>query len=248
LLALVATTASAAPPLYTLVSDALDADAPAATLPAGPVELALADLAREQPKAKLLEPLRRGERNGQRYALAAWQGVAGAKDWDAILVVATAGGARTLEISSSHKDRAAALEALIAYGTTGTAPAAVPPPAAAIVAPLPLPTAWDPRFVVFYAPNPAYRPGEAAAESALTDAHIQYTLRLQAEGKAQAAGPFSSGGVSGGAGPAAPIGMTLLRVRDLAAATSIAQADPAVVAGRLLVTVREWNVPAGRLQ
>jgi uncharacterized protein YciI len=240
--------ALAGPPLFTLVSDALDADAPAATLPAGPVELALTGLAREQPQAAVLEPLRTGERNGQRYALAAWRSAPAAKEWDALLVVATAQGARALEISSTHKDRAAALEALIAYGTSGSAPAAAARPAAAAAsaAPLPLPAAWDPRFVVFLSRNPAYRPGDAAAEKALTDAHIQYTLRLQAEGKALAAGPFAAPAAE--VAGSVPIGMTLLRVRDLAAAEGIATADPAVVAGRLLATVREWNVPAGRLQ
>ena len=159
--------ASAAPPRYTVVSDALDANAPVATLPAGPVAQALADLAREQPQARVLVPLTAGERNGQRYALAAWQSDAGRKDWDALLVVATAGGARSIEISSAHKDRRAALEALIAFGTTGTAPVMVPkaaaPQVAGAVALLPLPTAWDQRFVVLYAANPAYRPGDAAA-------------------------------------------------------------------------------------
>ncbi len=251
LFSVAATSALAAPPLYTLVSDALDANAPAATLPTGPVVQALADLAREQPQARILVPLRSGERNAQRYALAAWQSAAGAKDWDAVLVVATADGARTLEIGSTHKDHAAALEALIAYGTTGAAPVAVPKPAAPLVAVggttlLPQPTAWDQRFVVFLARNPSYRPGDAAAEAALTDQHIQHTLKLQHEGTAVAAGPFGAA-APGVAASDAPIGMTLLRVRDLAAAERIAAADPAVAAGRLIATVREWTVPAGRL-
>lgn len=252
---LVTAGALAAPPLYTLLSDALDADAPLATLPAGPVELALADLAREQPQAKILVPLRTGESNGQRYALAAWQGVASAKDWDALLVVATPAGARTLEASSTHKDRAAVLDALVAFGTTGAAPVPAVRPVAPVVAAaaLPLPSAWDPRFVVLYAPDPSYRPGDAAAEAALSDAHIQYALRLQQDGKALAAGPFvaraAAAAPQGGAETARPaVGMTLLRVRDLAAAEAIAAADPAVVAGRLIVTVREWSVPTGRLQ
>jgi uncharacterized protein YciI len=244
---LLAFAVQAAPPLYTLVADTLDANAPVATLPAGPVEQALAELAREQPQARVLVPLRVGERAGQRYALAAWQSGAGV-EWDALLVVATAAGARTVEVSSTHKDRAAALEALIAHGTSGAPPLpASKPPAAPLLAVgatlLPLPTAWDQRFVVLLTRNPAYQPGAAAAEAALTDAHIQYTLRLQQDGTATVAGPFDA---VPAAGPA-PIGMTLLRVRDLAAAERIAAEDPAVVAGRLIATVREWTVPAGKL-
>lgn len=237
---------AAAAPHYTVLSDALDADAPVATLPAGPVTQALADLAREQPKAKVLVPLQAGEREGLRYALAAWQSTAGSMEWDALLVVATAAGARTVEVSSTHPDRAAVLEALIAFGTGGTAlpvaakaPSAPTPAAGAAL--LPLPAAWDQRFVVLLSRNPDYRPGDAAAEAALTDAHIQYTLRLQQAGTAQVAGPFDA------AAAGSPIGMTLLRVRDRAAAERIAAQDPAVVAGRLLVSVREWTVPAGKL-
>ena len=245
---LLALAAQAAPPHYTLVSDVLDANAPAAILPAGPVELALAELAREQPQARVLVPLRRGERAGQAYALAAWQSGAGA-DWDALLVVATAAGARLVEVSSTHKDRSAALEALIAYGTSAAPPAPLPqPPATPLLAVgatlLPLPNAWDQRFVVLLSRNPAYQPGAVAAETALTDAHIQYTLRLQQDGTATVAGPFSAAPATG----PAPIGMILLRVRDLAAAERIAAQDPAVVAGRLIATVHEWSVPAGKLR
>lgn len=240
--------APAAPPLYTIVSDALDANAPAAALPAGPVEQALAELEREQPAARVVVSLRVGEANGLRYALAAWQSSPRAVEWDSILVVTTAAGARTLEISSSSKDRDAALAALVDHGTRtapvvpAVAPRAVAPAMAAMPAPVPMPNAWDQRFVVLYARDPAYRPGDAAAETALTEQHIQYTLRLQQDGTALAAGRFE-----GGAEDDAPIGMTLLRVRDLAAAERIAAADPAVVAGRLTASVREWTVPAGKL-
>jgi hypothetical protein len=240
--------AAGAPPLFAVLADSLDADAPAASLPASPVVQALADLAREQPKARVLVPLQTGERQGQRYALAAWQSTTGASEWDALLVVATAAGARTVEVSSTHPDRAAALEALIAFGTSGGAqPAVAGKAVAATLATgatlLPLPSQWDQRFVVLLSRNPVYRPGDAAAEAALTEAHIQYTLKLQQAGTALAAGPFDAAAT----GPGAPIGMTLLRVRDLAAAERIAAQDPAVVAGRLVATVREWTVPAGKL-
>jgi uncharacterized protein YciI len=245
-----ATGALAAAPAFSVLSDALDANAPAATLPAGPVEAALAELAREEPQAKLLVPLRQGERNGQRFALAAWQSTPGAKDWDAMLVVATAVGARQIEITSTSKDREGVLEALVARGSSGEAPATqsrTPPSPALVASPvpmlLPMPTAWDQRFVLLYTRNPAYQPGDAARETALADGHIQYTLKLQQDGVALAAGPFE-----GEAEADAPIGMALLRVRDLAAAEHIAAQDPAVVAGRLRVTVRAWKMPAGRLQ
>ena len=39
------------------------------------------------------------------------------------------------------------------------------------------------------------------------------------------------------------VGLTLLRVKDLATAQRLAAEDPAVRAGRLKATVREWRVP-----
>lgn len=254
-----AASAYADPAPFTVLSDTLDANAPAAELPAGPVDAALAELAREQPQAKVLVPRRLGEQGGQRYALAAWRSALGAKDWDAILVVATPEGARIVEVTSTAKDYEGVLTALVGYGTSATPPATTAGRGAPVVKrsdlpssqaasaqgaldPLPMPTSWDQRFVVIYSRDPAYHPGDAAAEAALTDAHVQYTLRLQQDGTALAAGPFEDE-----AAPEAPIGMTLLRVRDLAAAERIARADPAVVAGRLRVTVRPWKVPAGQL-
>ena len=76
----------------------------------------------------------------------------------------------------------------------------------------------------------------------VVDAHLQYELRLQRDGIAVAGGPFAEGDAH-----ADLVGMTVLRVKDLATAQSIAMDDPAVIAGRMSVTVREWRLPAGRL-
>ena len=99
------------------------------------------------------------------------------------------------------------------------------------------------RFVVLFAPNPEYQtPADPAVAQAVVDAHLQYQLRLQRDGIAVAGGPFAEGDAH-----ADLVGMTVLRVKDLATAQSIAMDDPAVIAGRMSVTVREWRLPAGRL-
>jgi uncharacterized protein YciI len=114
-------------------------------------------------------------------------------------------------------------------------------PAAAGDGDLPLPDAWSTHYAWFLLANPAYCPGSKEAEAAITAAHIQYQLRLQAEGCAIAAGGL-------GPGPDGSIvGLTLLRASSLEEARAMAEADPAVRAGRLRAHVRAWWVPAERL-
>ncbi len=106
---------------------------------------------------------------------------------------------------------------------------------------IPLPEEWSTFFVCFLVANPEYSPGPPEEERSITAGHIQYQLRIQESGRA-----VVSGGL--GEGPNASIvGLTILRAETLAEAQEIADADPAVRAGRLLAQVREWWVPADRL-
>lgn len=237
--------AGAAPALFAVLTDELDPGAPAAALPAGPVDQALADLRREAPQAVVLVPRRDDSRGGVRFAYAAWRVQPDAPQWDSIVVVALPEGARVIEATSTSRDVKAALTALVTHALGSAAPA--PPPAAAVAtadAPLPLPDRWDLRYAVLLERDPAWAaPADAAETEALTQAHIQYTLRLQRDGLALAAGPLVPGTEPGDG----LVGLTLLRAKDLATAQRIAAEDPAVKAGRLKATVREWRVPAGRL-
>ena len=106
---------------------------------------------------------------------------------------------------------------------------------------LPMPEAWSTHYVWFLVANAEYEPRAEDEERAITAAHIQYQLRLQADGRAIAAGGL-------GAGPGESIvGLTILRAESLTEAKALADADPAVEAGRLVAWVREWWVPAKRL-
>jgi len=236
-LVLLMTPATLAAPAFHLIGDELDPKAIAATLPRGPVDRALAQAREDSEATEVLVATREGERGGVRYALAAWRSAPGAAGWDAMLVLALPEGARLLE-ASGEGEVEAGLAALLdhAFGS------AAPTPRARTQAALPLPTEWETRFVVLLMRNPDYAaPSDPAEVEALTQAHIQYTLTLQRDGTAQAAGPFTetADGV---------VGMTLLRAPDLATAERIAAADPAVAAGRLKAVVREWSVPAGKLR
>lgn len=107
---------------------------------------------------------------------------------------------------------------------------------------LPLPTEWQTLYVAFETPLSG---GPALNEEALKLLdllHIQYQLRLQADGRAVVAGGFGDGGGDG------PVGMTLLCADSLADAKALADADPAVQFGQRRVVVREWHVPAGRVE
>lgn len=106
---------------------------------------------------------------------------------------------------------------------------------------LPMPEAWSTLYAWFLVASAEYAPQSEDQERAITAAHIQYQLRLQADGRAIAAGGL-------GTGPGESIiGLTILRAESLAAAQALADADPAVEAGRLIAWVREWWVPAERL-
>ena len=81
---------------------------------------------------------------------------------------------------------------------------------------------------------------DAEAAAALQDAHLAHLARLHADGHLVAAGPLLGGAD-------APLrGLSLLRV-DPQRARELAEADPAVRAGRFSVTIVPWMVPAGAM-
>ena len=78
--------------------------------------------------------------------------------------------------------------------------------------------------------------GDAEA-AALQDAHLDHLARLHEAGSLLAAGPLAGGGDN-------PFrGLTILTA-GVEEATALAEADPAVAAGRFSVTVMPWMVPA----
>jgi uncharacterized protein YciI len=104
---------------------------------------------------------------------------------------------------------------------------------------LPMPTEWQTLYAAFLTPLEGGPALNAEALKLLDMLHIQYQLRLQADGRAVVAGGFGDG--------ESPIGMTLLCADSLADAKALAEADPAVQFGQRTVVVREWTVPASRI-
>lgn len=81
--------------------------------------------------------------------------------------------------------------------------------------------------------------GDAEA-AALQDAHLDHLARLHEAGSLLAAGPLAGGDDN-------PFrGLTILKA-GVEEATALAEADPAVAAGRFSVTVMPWMVPAGAM-
>ncbi|MGO8882108.1 MAG: YciI family protein [Streptosporangiaceae bacterium] len=78
----------------------------------------------------------------------------------------------------------------------------------------------------------------AEEEAALQDAHLNHLATLHEAGQLAAAGPLQGGPGSGYRG------LSILTV-PVEQATALAQADPAVIAGRFSVQVMPWMVPAG---
>jgi uncharacterized protein YciI len=113
--------------------------------------------------------------------------------------------------------------------------AAATPPAA----PLPLPQAWDTSYVVLLESNADYRPASQEAVQATVQAHLQYQLRLIAEGRTVMGGPLVR------AEGAPLVGMTVLSAASAAEAEAIAKADPGISAGMMRASVRTWTTPAG---
>ncbi len=70
--------------------------------------------------------------------------------------------------------------------------------------------------------------------------HIAYMEGQAKAGKLLVAGPFIDGG--------ARRGLVIYRMESAAAAKAVAEADPMVQAGRLVVELHPWNIPKGTLR
>lgn len=104
-----------------------------------------------------------------------------------------------------------------------------------------LPTQWDTYYVVLLKEGSTdVRERSSDSLQVLMNHHIQYQLRLQQSGQAVASGGF-------GQAKDGFIGMSLLKAASLEEAECLAQADPAVKAGRFSAVVYAWHVPSGRL-
>ncbi len=107
---------------------------------------------------------------------------------------------------------------------------------------LPVPVEFSTLLAWFLVVNPDYEPESQFADSTISAGHIQYQLRLVKDGKSI---------VGGGLGPISgdmTVGLTILRASTKEEAQALAEADPAVRAGRLIVVVREWWVPSEQMR
>ncbi len=85
--------------------------------------------------------------------------------------------------------------------------------------------------------GPSWTPGETPEILALQEAHMANIRRLGAEGKLLLAGPFTDGGDLRG--------LFLFEAASLEEARALADSDPAVKAGRLVVELHPWLGPEG---
>lgn len=113
-------------------------------------------------------------------------------------------------------------------------------PLSAQRADLPIPTEFDTVHVALLI-RTGGGPTDTAVVRRLIYDHMQYKLRLLADGISLASGPTSDGDDERLAG------ISLLRAASMADARRIAEGDPAVRAGRFRVQIMQWLVPRGRL-
>jgi uncharacterized protein YciI len=87
-------------------------------------------------------------------------------------------------------------------------------------------------YVGFLYRGPKWTSGHATETEALQNAHLANIQKLAAEGKLLLAGPFTDNGDLRG--------IFVFRVRSMAEAQALAEADPAVQAGRLRLEFHPW--------
>jgi uncharacterized protein YciI len=90
-------------------------------------------------------------------------------------------------------------------------------------------------FVLLHSPGPAWNPALGFRQQPGVMDHVRYMASFEADGALVLGGPFLDN--SGG--------MMILRAPSLEAARALAEADPAVKAGLLRVTVKPWLVAMG---
>jgi uncharacterized protein len=87
-------------------------------------------------------------------------------------------------------------------------------------------------YVAFLYRGPKWTPGETPETQRLQQEHMANIRKMAASGKLLLAGPFTDDGKLRG--------MFVFRVGSLEEAEALAEADPAVKAGRLAVEVHPW--------
>jgi uncharacterized protein YciI len=92
-------------------------------------------------------------------------------------------------------------------------------------------TSSKPRFVVFYAPGPAWDHSKSFQDQPGIKAHPRYLQSLLTEGRLVMGGAFQDDSNSG---------MSILDAASLEEARTIAESDPTVKAGLLKVEVKPW--------
>jgi uncharacterized protein len=107
---------------------------------------------------------------------------------------------------------------------------------AAVAAALPPPEAGEYEMttyqVAFLRKGPAWTPGSTPELEKLQAAHLAHIGKMAESGKLIIAGPFSDGGELRG--------MFIFRVDTLEEARALAEQDPAVKAGRLVLEWHPW--------
>jgi uncharacterized protein YciI len=93
--------------------------------------------------------------------------------------------------------------------------------------------------VAFLSRGPKWTPEETPETTKLQAAHMANIQKMAAAGKLVIAGPFSDNGQLRG--------VFVFKTESLDEARKLAEADPAVVAGRLAAEVHPWMVPKGTL-
>jgi len=86
--------------------------------------------------------------------------------------------------------------------------------------------------VGFLKKGPAWTPGETPELQELQKAHLAHIQKMGKSGKLLVAGPFTDGGDLRG--------MFIFRVETLEEAKALAEQDPAVKAGRLVIEWHPW--------
>lgn len=86
--------------------------------------------------------------------------------------------------------------------------------------------------VGFLKKGPSWTPGETPELQELQKAHLAHIQKMAASGKLLIAGPFTDGGDLRG--------MFIFRVDTLEEAKALAEQDPAVKAGRLVIEWHPW--------
>ena len=103
------------------------------------------------------------------------------------------------------------------------------------------PVKLAPFFLAFLHRGPKWTPEETAETKALQEAHMANIGRLAKAGKLVLAGPFTDDN-----GKLA--GIFVFHANSLGEAKELADSDPAVKAGRLVLEIRPWLVPQGILR